>query len=289
MKRAIIDIGSNSVRLAVVADGIIVLRRKITSQLGEGFASDGMLKPQPVSRTLAALKKLAEIAEGEGVERSEIYAFATAAVRNSKNSDEFLGIANLLVSRPIDLLSGEREAEIALMGALSGRDGAVLDAGGASTELAVKSGGKIDFLHSFEVGAVVLCDKFGEDRESTEKFIRGIIGGVELPKIKELTAVGGTAVSCALISIYPSSYDRRLTHLRRICEKELEDIVAKLYSMTKEERISRYNLSESRAKIVYGGALILLEFVKKLGVDGLTVSEDDNLEGYNRYLEAKGE
>ena len=87
-------------------------------------------------------------AKNEGTK--SVYAFATAAVRSAENGDEFVKRVKELCPLAVDVVSGEREAELGVLGALTG-DGAVLDIGGASTELVVRKEGEIVYMQKEEI------------------------------------------------------------------------------------------------------------------------------------------
>ena len=285
MKKAIIDIGSNSVRLCVFANGIVIFRDKITSQLAEGLSDDLYLSKQSIERTVQALKELVEKALALGVEREEIFAFATAAVRNSVNGKEFCDLAKSVVNQPIDVLSGDLEGEMALLGVFSGGDGVCLDIGGGSTELVVAKDRKILYSHSIKIGAVVLYDKCGEDRDALQKLINEKLSEYKDIKIEALTAIGGTCSIIAMLQRNLKKYDREIVNNTYIALSDLELIVERLFTLSKEQRVEILGIKEKRAKIICGGALILLSILKKFNLSGVTVSENDNLEGYYRYLE----
>ncbi len=284
MRKAIIDIGSNSVRLCVFANGIVIFRDKITSQLAEGL-KDGYLSETSIERTVKAVKTLVEKALSFCIERENIFAFATAAVRNSVNGKEFCELAKSVVNQPIDVLSGDLEGEMALLGVFSGGDGVCLDIGGGSTELVVAKGGKIQYSHSIKIGAVVLYDRCGEDRDLLQKLIDENISEYKDIKIETLTAIGGTCSIIAMLQRNLKKYDREVVNNTYVSLFDLELIVERLFTLTKEQRVEILGIKEKRAKIICGGALILLSILKKFNLSGVTVSENDNLEGYYRYLE----
>ncbi len=287
MRKAIIDIGSNSVRIAVF-DGEVIFRDKITSRLGEGMTHDNLLQEKAISRTVEAVKKFVAVAEDYGVDSNEIYPFATAAVRNSKNGQAFINAAKNVVNRPIDVLSGFVEGEVAMLGALSGGDGAVVDIGGASTELTVAKGGKIVYSKSLPIGAVVLFDMCGEDRAKLESVIAEKISAYRKDvKVDELIAIGGTSTTCAFLSKNLHSFDRNLTNNAYIPRKKLAIIVERLFSLSETQRVEFLHIEKKRASIICGGALLLLKILEKYNLDGVKVSENDNLEGYYSYLEGK--
>lgn len=286
MKKAIIDVGSNSIRLAVFFDGKVQDRQKITSRLGEGKVQND-LQNEAIVRTFLALIKLIEIAVCDGVDESNIYTFATAAVRNSKNGNEFTKLANTVLKNKLDVVSGEKEGELALLGALGGKDGAVLDVGGASTELSIAKGGKLIYSKSVPIGAVVLRDLCGEDREKLQKVIDGEIAKFDVEGINSLIAVGGTATTCALVDLAPLPYDRNLINNHYLSEEKMSEEVDRLFELSIKERVGAFGMEIRRAEIIAGGALLLQSVMRKFNLSGITVSEDDNLEGYYRFLEDK--
>lgn len=283
MKKSILDIGSNSVRLIVVANGIVIHRKKITSQLGKNML-DGYLNSESILRTVKAVGILVKEALSYDCDLKDIYAFATAAVRNSKNSDDFLTLANSFLHNKIDVISGETEGEIALLGVLNYDDGAVLDIGGASSELTVRNGGKIVYSHSLKLGAVLLYDMAGADRKKLAEIIENGVQEYDNPKIDSLFAVGGTATSIAFMDIGCEAYDRDKVHMHVITEQALSSLVDKLFTMTDKEIEEFFKISCERSKIIRGGALLMLAVMKKLNLEKITVSENDNLEGYYRKL-----
>ena len=93
-KFAVIDIGSNSVRLMFVADGKVLYKALNTTRLGEGLADKPLLKKEAVERSATAVASFYEKAKNEGAE--EVFAFATAAVRTAENRAEFLNLVKAL-------------------------------------------------------------------------------------------------------------------------------------------------------------------------------------------------
>ena len=126
-KYAVIDIGSNSVRLLLVADGKVLYKRLKTTRLGENLAVSGTLLPKAISRSATAVAEFYHLAKKEGAE--DVLAFATASVRFAKNGGDFLLAVKELCPLQVEVISGETEAEIGVLGALGNSDGAVLDIG----------------------------------------------------------------------------------------------------------------------------------------------------------------
>ena len=169
MKRfAVIDVGSNSVRLMFVADGKVLYKTLATTRLGEGLASSKTLLPAAISRSAKAVSDFYFQAKAEGAE--EVYAFATAAVRSAENGRDFLLAVKTLCPLEIEILSGEEEGEVGILGALGNADGGVIDVGGASAEIAVRKLGRTVYKKSVDVGIVRLKDKCGTNKQALTLF-----------------------------------------------------------------------------------------------------------------------
>ncbi|MBP5193232.1 MAG: hypothetical protein J6126_00715 [Clostridia bacterium] len=282
MKTAVVDIGSNSVRCAIFDSRGCVWRDLVTSRLGEGIA-DGLLKSQAVCRTLDAISKL----KREVIERGAeiIYAFATEAVRRAANGDYFISRALSETGLKVFLADKETEAEMALFGALKGGDGCVIDLGGASTELAVRSGGEVIYSRSIPVGAVVLKDACGRDENKLAPYIAQKTAEYgEVPLQREVYAVGGTATSLAAIKLGLKEYDSEKVNGTVLSSDELDKLKEKLKNASPEEISDEYCTDKKRAEIIFGGALLLAAVAKKTGAEKIIVSESDNLEGFFSML-----
>ena len=138
-KSSVIDVGSNSVRLAMMADGKTLYKKLATTRLGEGLSVTGKISAQAGERTANAVADFKNYALSQGAQK--VYVFATAAVRSAVNRQEFLNLVRRVCGVEVDVLSGQDEARIGISGALKDRDGGIIDVGGASTEVTVQTGG----------------------------------------------------------------------------------------------------------------------------------------------------
>ena len=120
MKISAIDVGSNSVRLMVMADGKTLYKQTDTTRLGEGLAASGRLLPEAIERTARSVQLFAAAAELNGA--GTPYVFATAAVRSAVNGGDFVKRVKQLTGIDVDVIGGEEEAACGLAGALRGRD-----------------------------------------------------------------------------------------------------------------------------------------------------------------------
>ncbi len=279
MKYAVIDIGSNSVRLLLWADGRSIYKKIETTRLGGGLSQTGRLSEAGIRRTADAVAAFAREAAREGAEKTA--AFATAAVRSAENGRDFVRFVRAECGVDVDVISGEKEAALGLAGALGGRDGGIVDVGGASTEITVAAGGKIVCAVSADIGAVRLKDLCGEDRAALARVIAEKTAAFgRVPPTAELYAIGGTATSLAALEKEVEPYDPAQidgTVLPAECVQAWAD---KLLSLSQEERLRLRGMDPRRADILGGGVLLLRAAMAAAGAEKIVVSERDNMEGY---------
>ncbi len=284
MKISAIDIGSNSVRLALVSDGKTLYKRIRTTRLGEGLSFSGVMKDGAIERTALAVADFVNCAKAEKADK--LYAFATAAVRSAGNSQTFINRVKQLCGVDVDVISGETEAKIGILGALGNNDGGIIDVGGASTEVAVCAGGKTVYSKSVNVGTVRLFDLAARNKqqllriiaEKTEEY------GEFSAENVNVCAIGGTATRLAAIKHRLLRYTPEVTDGTRFTVGELEKYADALLS-TPVEIIRANTICTASAEVIGGGCLLLDEIMKKLKIKSLNVSESDNLEGYIIYKE----
>ena len=279
MKIAAIDIGSNSVRLLMWADGKTLYKRLRTTRLGEGLNASPFLKKEACCRTAEAVSVFADEARKDGADR--VYAFATAAVRSSKNPEMFTDNVASLCGIEVDIISGEREAEIGLLGALGGHDGGIIDVGGASTEVIVRSEGKVAYSQSVDIGTVRILDYAGRDLRKIESFAASKLkeyGKADFSGVN-MYAVGGTATRLASIKQGLKVYTPEISGGTVLTREEIYGLANKLTDMP-VELIREQTICSASADLIGGGAMLMYMVMKKFGVRSVTVSESDNLEGY---------
>mgnify|MGYP006067987333 FL=1 len=280
MKISAIDVGSNSVRLMVMADGKTLYKQLDTTRLGEGLANSGVLKPEAIERTARAAQLFAAAAELNGAGTPHV--FATAAVRSSKNGADFVARVKALTGIDVDVLSGEEEAACGILGALRGRDGGIIDLGGASTEITLQQGGKTLYSKSVNIGTVRLFDMAGQDRSALQAAIDNSLNGYGSLSLdgKDIYGIGGTATSLAALYHELEKYDPKVVEGTVLTREWLCAEAEKLLSLTVEERRALRGMEPRRADVIAGGCLLMYSILNRFNADRITVSESDNLEGY---------
>lgn len=280
MKISAIDVGSNSVRLMVMADGKTLYKQLDTTRLAEGLAQSGVLKPEAIERTARAVQIFAAAAELNGA--GTPYVFATAAVRSSKNGADFVARVKALTGIDVDVSSGEEEAACGILGALRGRDGGIIDLGGASTEITLQQGGKTLYSKSVNIGTVRLFDMAGQDRSALQAAIDNSLNGYGALSLdgKDIYGIGGTATSLAALYHELEKYDPKVVEGTVLTREWLCAEAEKLLSLTVEERRALRGMEPRRADVIAGGCLLMYSILNRFNADRITVSESDNLEGY---------
>ncbi len=278
-KFAVIDIGSNSVRLMFVADGKVLYKALNTTRLGEGLADKPLLKAEAIERSAVAVAEFCKQAKAEGAE--EVYAFATAAVRTAENRRQFLDRVRELCGLEIEVISGEEEAEIGILGALGQKDGGVIDIGGASTEIVVKKDGELIYKKSVNVGVVRLKDMCGREKSALKKV--STIAAKEygnIPFTGSLYAIGGTATTIAAQALGLKEYSSEKVTGTVVTKEEMIALADRFLSMRVEEIAVLPCMPKGRADVLAGGVVLFGTLMEELGFQQIIVSDRDNLEGY---------
>ena len=210
-KIAIIDIGSNSVRLVIYPDSgkypYPLFNERINCRLGEKIHKTNNLSVNSISRALKALQRFSIIIKN--MEVKHVIPVATAAVRNAKNNKEFILPAEKILSSKIRILTKNQEAELAALGLLSNfpvKNGIIADLGGGSLELILISKGKIKKLVSLDIGHLVPVD---------QKEVLQLLESVkwlEKSKNLKLYGTGGSFRSLGSAFIKNTSYPFFLIH-----------------------------------------------------------------------------
>ncbi len=279
MKICVIDIGSNSVRLMLSEDGRTIYKKVKMTRLAENLGKERFLCPKSVERTIFAIHEFYLQAKAENPDK--IYAFATAAVREANNKEEFLCKVKEKVGLFVDVVSGEVEASLGVNGALKGGEGGIIDIGGASTEVAYVSP-ITPYSKSYKIGAGTLTER--RKNGDVKEILADIFS--DLPKNlgKDFYGIGGTATSVAAMLLQLKDYDPNLVDGYVIEREKLTALRDKLSRLSVEEIAMIDGLQKGRESVIFAGVSILSYLMDKLSLERITVSESDNLEGYLEYV-----
>jgi exopolyphosphatase / guanosine-5'-triphosphate,3'-diphosphate pyrophosphatase len=262
---AVVDIGSNSVRL-VVYDGLRrsptpVFNEKILCGLGKGIAITGRLNESAVVRALSALRRFRALARQIGCK--EVYALATAAAREANNGSEFIEQAEKALGVGIQVLSGKDEARFAALGVVAGvpgADGLAGDLGGGSLELIDIKDGKLNDGMTLPIGPLRLMDMSGNNMDRARKIVDEYLDRAEvLERLKgrNFYAVGGTWRNLARMHMAHSHYPLHVLHLYAMTRSQASSIAELVSGLSPSALKDVRDVSKSRADTMPYGAMVL--------------------------------
>lgn len=283
---AVIDVGSNSVRLLVaevLSDGTykVIDDERECTRLGQGLVATGALSAQAMLRTAETIARMRGISQGYGVSRLRV--IGTSAVRDATNQREFLSLVREDAGVALDVLDGEDEARAAHRSVAAGFDitqtpTAVVDIGGGSTEVVLSARGAVEHLCSIRIGAVRLSEMCSSEAneqavKQMRRYVRQCLARAlpELPFAPSLVVgTGGTFTALAALATEMGSPSRESSgsELRR---SEARHLLDRLGSMSLRDRMRLPRLSPERADIIVAGAAIAEGVLKHLGVNTLRV------------------
>ena len=268
---AVIDIGSNSVRL-VAYEGLTrsltpIFNEKVLAGLGREVQSTGLLAPDAVDKALGALRRFRRLCETIRVKR--VLAIATAACRDADNGPAFIAEAEQICGTPIDVLSGKREAMLSALGVVSGfyrANGIVGDLGGGSLELIDVHGRQIKAGATLPLGGLALQDISKKSLKYAEKVVSRELGRLPTLKIgaqRTFFAVGGTWRALARLHMWQTGYPLHVTHGYSIPAKEMLEF-ARLVRRVDANTLSKIEVvADARRPLLAYAAIVLEQLVRK--------------------------
>ncbi|MDI3481040.1 MAG: exopolyphosphatase / guanosine-5-triphosphate,3-diphosphate pyrophosphatase [Tepidanaerobacteraceae bacterium] len=299
MRVAVIDMGSNSIRLLLgeyTAKKVVSLdKRLITTRLGRGVAKNGRLDEASMHDTISALEFFKKIAKDNKCDK--ILAFATSAVREAVNGKDFIHIIREKIGIDVEIISGEKEGVLSFKGARAGLgikgSALVVDIGGGSTEFCV---GDDEGFESFSIpaGAVRLTQKYlhsdppiDEEIQTAQSAVNELMENFVQRRASMLkdgfftaVGVGGTITSLAAMIQKLTVYDPAKVHGFSMKQEDVKTVFESLCRMTTEERKKIPGISPQRADIITAGVIILRQIMQKLDISVIKASESDLMEGY---------
>lgn len=297
MRRAVIDVGTNSIKLLVgeVADGLVrpVEERSEQTRLGAGFYDTHELQPIPMARTASAVARFVAIARD--LEAVSARVVATSAARDAKNAGDLIEAVRRASGLRVEVISGDQEAEWVYRGvtsdpALHGRRLLILDVGGGSTEFILGHQGHHSFRHSFPLGSVRLLEKlkpgdppsladlagcrnwlknfFAEDVEATMGPVRAEIAGRDV----RLVGTGGTTTILARMEKKLVDFDRSRIEGTVLSRSLVLETMVHLWSLPLSGRRKLAGLPANRADVIIMGVAIYEAVMQHFNLPELYVS-----------------
>ncbi len=296
VRRAVIDVGTNSIKLLVAdvrgRDVQPVHEESRQTRLGKGFYQTHRLQPETIAHTAEAVWEFAEIAREKNA--GSIRVIATSAARDAVNPMDLTSSIFRASALKTEIITGAREAEWAFRGVTTDPELArqpllLLDVGGGSTEFILGHGEEKSFAHSFPLGTVRLMEKFPHSdppkksefngcRNWLTNFLHHEIRPQVKPALKNesgeirLVGTGGTTSILARIENKLDRFDRERIERTVL---DFDQIVAhrrKLWRLPLEERKEIPGLPKLRADVILTGVLIYEMVMEEFGFKQLRVS-----------------
>lgn len=277
-KYGIVDVGSNTVRLEIYT---LEVDKKLTrffkkkENLGlASYIKNGVLSQKGISRLITVLLDFKNISES--VNAKNLYMFATAAIRNSKNAVEILNRVKDEVGIKVELLSGEKEAELGFLAVTEkfGIDsGLNIDIGGASTEITLFEEGQFQLSKSFNQGSLSLFSNYVSEllptKNEVKRIKQEIISNIEEQGLTKenrnvITGVGGTI---RLLNRIINDLNNVENNLDNFSYKDLKKVINNLLKKDQKTIRTVLQLSPDRIHTITPGAMILKEICKYYSVE----------------------
>jgi exopolyphosphatase/guanosine-5'-triphosphate,3'-diphosphate pyrophosphatase len=286
---AAIDVGSNSIRLVVAevlsTGGYRVLdEERENTRLAAAMSKTGRLDPAAANATITVLRNFLSITAGYGA--GQIRAIGTSALRDAEDGREFCDRVRKELKLSIEVISAEEEARLAFLSVarafdISGREVAVADIGGGSTEIVLASSGLVDQVYATMLGTVRVAEQCGVTGSSSEKQVAKLRQFVDRTLKKEvgkppfvpdmLFGTGGTFTALASIIMAQQGQSGQPMWGFRVTRAEIRHLVADLAVLSLEKRCKVAGLSPARADIIVAGLAIIERVMRYLRVNVVQV------------------
>lgn len=285
---AVVDIGSNSVRLVVYErlsrSPTQLFNEKALCGLGRGVSASGKLEQEAVDQALASIRRFAALIEQMRVGRVDV--LATAAVREAGNGAEFIAAVEAITGVAPTILTGREEARLSALGVISGirnPDGICGDLGGGSLELVEVRSNEIGSGETFPLGGLALEGASGGDRGKAEKIASKALSDSKVlahGKRRPFYAIGGTWRSLARLHMQQTGYPLRVMHHYTIDASEALEFCKMVAKHDVESLDSIEAISKSRRQLLPLGALVLAEIISAMKPSEIVMSALGLREGH---------
>ena len=278
-RTAIVDIGSNSIRLVVYQGAArvpaILFNEKVMAGLGKDLTTSGAIADDSTALAVQALQRFRRLCIE--MEVDTIKCFATSAVRDASNAADLLKAASE-IGFEVQVLSGEEEAELAGLGVLSAipqANGIVGDLGGGSLELALVKDGKVLDRHSLPLGVLRVANLRRQDKDKFKRQINKMLEKTGWDKNAQglpFYLVGGSWRSLARLDMFDSRYPLPVIHHYEMKPQRARRLVSQLARMNKAKLKAVPGLSSSRIPTLNDAAWLLSYIIRYLDSSTMIVS-----------------
>ncbi len=277
---AIVDIGSNSVRLVAYESHsrapTPTFNEKALCGLGRGVATSGLLPEDGVAKALAALQRFRVLCDTMRI--SDVRSIATAAVRDAANGPQFLALAKHAIGCNIELLSGQQEARLSALGVVSSihqADGLVGDLGGGSLELTEIKNGDAGAGLTLPLGSLSLMDLSERSPKKAARIVRETLSNVKLMQFlpgRTFYAVGGTWRALARLHMRQRQYPMNVMHNYVIPSRDALEFARLVERIEADALMEIEAVASARRPLLAYGAAVLEEIIRQANPKEIVIS-----------------
>lgn len=290
-KTAIIDMGTNTFHLLLVSLSVdnfeTIYKEKIPVKIGQGGISQNTITPEAQKRATHTLQHFKNLIDGEGIQ--ETYAFATSAVRNADNGQDFVQNIKELFDIDVKVIDGDQEAQliyegIRFSGSLNGETNLMMDIGGGSVEFIIGNDEEVFWKQSFEIGGQRMLDLFHyhdpilkEEVEKLTEFLDEKLFDLvhAISKFKPTGLVGASGTFDTLSDMHFAALHQSKTKREKVFllpRTEFESIAEKLLTLHKEARLEIPGMIPMRVDMIVVASCLINYILRLVPVETLICS-----------------
>ncbi len=293
MKVGIIDLGTNTFNLLIAEIDDLggykqVYRSKVGVKLGEGSFEKNYITEEAMERALVALQAQISVIKNQYCDR--ILAFATSAVRNASNGQQFIDKVYAMFQVRIKVIDGEQEASmifqgVQMSGALDDEKSVIMDIGGGSTEFIISNDQEIIWKQSYELGVTRLIEKvkpndpiLPEEIQELKKYLSNQISELfEVMRDEGVHILVGSSGSFEtfsdMLSIRNGTFEEDgLKSTLGVNTAELDDLIKELIRTTVAERQGMPGMAAIRANIIVMSAIFVQLILEECDIKEVKLS-----------------
>jgi exopolyphosphatase / guanosine-5'-triphosphate,3'-diphosphate pyrophosphatase len=274
LNTAVIDIGTNTLLLLIIDDQVQrVVDLCRFGRLGKGLDASGQLAPDAIAKSLEICREYRRVMDEHGVTAPAV--IATQALREATNSAAFVEPAEAILGARIEIIAGQREAELAFTSVahalveLAGQAYVVVDVGGGSSEFIATDGKRVVSAVSVPIGAVRLTERHLAHDPPTAREIAALdadidrhLAKLELPTGVALVGTAGTATTIAAIAL--GAYDPDKVTGLRLSPEKIGELRERLFAASTAERRAMAGVESQRADVIAAGVAIYARAIARI-------------------------
>ena len=291
MKVAIIDLGTNTFHLLIANvesnSHEILYRDRKAVKIGEKGINKGEITPAAWDRAIATLKEFKHTIDENQVD--QVFGTATSAIRNAKNGKDLVAQIYQYTEIEIEIISGQREAELIHLGATKALDfgrekNLIMDIGGGSIEFIIPDQNQADWMQSFEIGGQRLVEQFHQSDPIASENIEALNAFLEskleplfeaCDKLKPATLIGCSGTFDTLSDIYceANGIQKSEESTEHPFDRAAFDhIYSQLIQKDREERLAMPGMIEMRVDMIVVACVLIQFILTRLSLENIRIS-----------------